>query len=263
MTSTNAAVAAAAQRVDRPRDQLLAGAVLAVDQHAAVGRRRHRHLLAQLPHGVALADHRLVAIDARPQRAVLGFEPALPQRVADDEHRLLERQRLLDEVERAQLDRRAPPTRCCRDPEISTTCASTCRSRSRASVARPSMPGSQTSSTIEIDGAARDALEARLAARHRFDGVALVAQHAAQRGAHARLVVDDQDGGFHDVYRRAPRLQIFACSRPRDSCLQHGSSMVNRVPRGMLSPTSMLPPCSAMMRRTIARPRPLPRRLVE
>ena len=44
-------------------------------------------------------------IDARAQRAVLGLEPALVQRVADDEHRLLERQRLLDEVEGAHLDR--------------------------------------------------------------------------------------------------------------------------------------------------------------
>ena len=42
-----------------------------------------------------------------------------------------------------------------------------------------------------------------------------------------------------------------------------GNSIVKRVPRGALSSTSMLPPCSAMIRRTIARPRPLPRRLVE
>ena len=72
---------AAAQRVDRAGDQLLARPVLAVDQHAAVGRRRHRHLLAQLAHRVALADHRLMAIDARPQRPVLGLEAPLAQRV--------------------------------------------------------------------------------------------------------------------------------------------------------------------------------------
>ena len=84
-------------------------------------------------------------------------------------------------------------------PEISTTCASTCRSRSRASVARPSMPGQPDVEHDQIDGAARQALEARLAARHGLDGVALVAQHAAQRGADAGLVVDDQDGRFHAV----------------------------------------------------------------
>ncbi len=37
---------------------------------------------------------------------------------------------------------------------------------------------------------------------------------------------------------------------------QHGSSIANRVPRGTLSLTSMLPPCSATIRRTIARPEP-------
>src|SRR5262245_34323763 len=39
--------AAAALRVNRSSDQFLSGPVLAVDQNAAVGRRRHRHLLAQ------------------------------------------------------------------------------------------------------------------------------------------------------------------------------------------------------------------------
>ena len=38
----------AAQRVNGARHELLAGTVLAENQHAPVGRRRHRHLLAQL-----------------------------------------------------------------------------------------------------------------------------------------------------------------------------------------------------------------------
>ena len=92
----------------------------------------------------------------------------------------------------------------------------------------------------QIDAAASHPLETLLAAGHRFDGVPFVAQHAAKGGAHARLVIDDEDGG-----------------------LQQGNSIVNRVPCGELSPTSMLPPCSAMIRRTMARPRPLPRRFVE
>ena len=89
---------------------------------------------------------------------------------------------------------------------------------------------------------ADDAVEALLAAFDGFDVVAFVAQHAAERGAHARLVVDDQNGRFG---------------------AQHGSSIVNLVPRGSFSPTSIVPPCSATMRRTMARPRPLPRRFVE
>ena len=91
--------------MDAARDQLLAGAVLAEDQHAAVGRRRHRDLLAQLRHHVALADHREPPVDVRAQRPVLRLEPPLPDGVADDQHGLFERERLLDEVERAHLDR--------------------------------------------------------------------------------------------------------------------------------------------------------------
>ena len=55
------------------------------------------------------------------------------------------------------------------------------------------MPGSQMSSTMTSNGARDDAVEAGLARSDGLDAVALVAQHAAQRAAHARLVVDDQD----------------------------------------------------------------------
>ena len=96
--------APAAEGVNRARDQLLAGAVLPENEDAPVGRRRHRDLFAQLVHRVALADHRQVLIDAGAQGPVLLLEVPLAQRVADGEHRLLERQRLLDEVVRAGPD---------------------------------------------------------------------------------------------------------------------------------------------------------------
>ncbi len=77
-------------------------------------------------------------------------------------------------------------------PEIMTTGASTRRSRSRASVASPSMPGSQMSSTMTSYGARDHAIEAGLAALDGIDDIALVAQHAAERAAHAGFVVDDR-----------------------------------------------------------------------
>jgi hypothetical protein len=46
----------------------------------------------------------------------------------------------------------------------------------------------------EVVRAAAHLLQARLAALDDVDVVALVAQHAGQRRAHARLVVDNQDG---------------------------------------------------------------------
>ena len=80
----------------------LAGAVLAEDEHPAVGRRGQQHLLAQVAHRRALADQRVPAIDLGAQVAVLGLERPLAHRVAHHQHRLLERHRLLDEVEGAR-----------------------------------------------------------------------------------------------------------------------------------------------------------------
>ena len=142
----------AAHRVNAPGDELLAGAVLAVDQHPTVGRRCHGHLLAQLRHRVALAHHPQPAIDVGSQCAILGFEPPLTDGVADDEDGLLERERLFDEIVRAQFDR-AHRRFDVAVTEIITTGASTRRSRSRARVTRPSIPGSQMSSTMTSYGA--------------------------------------------------------------------------------------------------------------
>ena len=46
----------------------------------------------------------------------------------------------------------------------------------------------------DVVAAPADLLETGLAALDGIDGVALVAQHAAERRAHAGFVVNDQDG---------------------------------------------------------------------
>jgi hypothetical protein len=66
-------------------------AVLADDEHATVGRGRHGDLLAQRAHHVALAHHHEPPVDVLAQRAVLGLELALPQRVAYDVQCLVDR----------------------------------------------------------------------------------------------------------------------------------------------------------------------------
>src|SRR5204863_4065135 len=99
------AVTAAAERVNRPRHQFLAGAVLAVDEHPAVCRSGHRDLLAELPYRIAFAHHRLVTIDAGAEGEVFDFQTALTQGIAHDQHGFFQRQRLFDEVEGAELDR--------------------------------------------------------------------------------------------------------------------------------------------------------------
>ena len=118
------------------------------------------------------------------------------QRVADDEHRLLERERFLDEIECTHLDgadRRldvAVPGN--QDHlRVHLTLAQPRQRRQPVHAGQPHVENDQ------IDRAAGDPLEARLTARHGFDAVALIAQHAAQGGPHPRFVVDDQDGWFH------------------------------------------------------------------
>ncbi len=228
------------------RDEFLARAILAVDQHAAVGRRGRLDLLAQLPHRQALAHHDELTIDPRPQRPVLGLEVALSQRVAHDEHRLLERQRLLDEVEGAHLDRpdRRLDVAMARDHHDLRVHFALAQALQRDEAIDTRQPDVEHDDVIRRAGRP---IEALFPARGRLDVEPLVAEHAAQRRTDARLVIDNQNGCHEDSLVRR----------------HTGNSIVNRVPRGRFAATSMVPPCSTTMRRTMARPRPLPRPLVE
>ena len=103
------AVGARAERVQRPREQLLAGAALAFEQHGRVGRRgavqRQRHLL-QLR---ILADDLRRAAPLRElllQEDVLGRQAPLRERALDHQQQMIGIDRLGEEVERAFLHRR-------------------------------------------------------------------------------------------------------------------------------------------------------------
>ena len=252
LTSTNGPPRRRLRRVDRARDELLAGAVLAIDEHPSVGGRGHRHLLAELRHHIALPHHRQAPVHVGAQRAVLRLEPALTHGVADHEDGLLERERLLDEVERAELDRlhRRLDVAVAGDHHDRRIDATLAQARQRCQSVHARQPDVEHDDVV---GRAHDAVEARLAALDGVDDIAFVAEHAAQRAAHARFVVDDENS----------RLHLGLVTSLHATNLHVGSSIVNTVPFGTLSATSMLPPCSAMIRRTIASPSPLPRRLVE
>ena len=202
LTSTNGPPRRAAESVDRARNELFAGAVLAVDEHASVGRRSHRNLLAQLHHDIALPHHRQPAIDVGAQRAVLGFETALANGIANHENRLLERQRFLDEVVRAELDGFdsrldvAVPG----DHHDRSVDAAFAEARERSQAVHAWKPDVENDDVVRR---ADDAVEARLAAFDSFDDVAFVAQHAAESAAHAGFVVDDEDSGLHEGQTRS------------------------------------------------------------
>ena len=93
-----------ARRVDRRRRQLLAGAALAGDEHARLGRRHPRDERADLLHRGALAHQRRAPAQLGLQRAVLGPGAVELQRRPHRHQHRLGRERLLQELERAQLD---------------------------------------------------------------------------------------------------------------------------------------------------------------
>ena len=78
-SSTKGARARASARVDGARDQLLARARLAVDEHAPVGRRDQLDLLAERAHRHRLADHRPLVAQLLGERRVDALQPALPR----------------------------------------------------------------------------------------------------------------------------------------------------------------------------------------
>src|SRR5690606_31742566 len=94
-----------AQRVQVPRDQLLARAALAQDQHRAGNRRQPADLLAQALHGQARADERRLRVQPRAQGLHLRDQPPALERVSHLLHHALHRLRLVDERECAEPHR--------------------------------------------------------------------------------------------------------------------------------------------------------------
>src|SRR5579885_1587279 len=109
----------------------------------------------------------------------------------------------------------------------------------------------------EIIGLARQLVEALFAARNSGANVPFILQHAGERFANARFVID---------YQNARPLHQPAVTSAGDSgsaAVIAGISTMNRAPAGLFSSTRMVALCSATMRLTIARPSPVPRLFVE
>ena len=102
LTWTNRSLRAQAAAMDRPRDQFLADAALAEDQHGRVGRRRAPDLLDDLLQRRAVADELMPRLERRPQLPVLAPQRAELEPFAHGVEHVVLRQRLLDEAERAE-----------------------------------------------------------------------------------------------------------------------------------------------------------------
>ena len=91
--------------VDEPGGQLLARPVLARDQDPAVGRGDPPDLLAEPPDGGALPDEMVAGLEPLAELDVLLLELALAEGVLDGQDDLVERERLLEKIEGAELGR--------------------------------------------------------------------------------------------------------------------------------------------------------------
>ena len=195
------ALGARAALVDRGRDQLLAGAALAGDQHAGARRRDLRDGLEHLLHRRGVADDvREAVLLGQPlaQLARLRAQPALLQLALDHDGQLVDVDRLgqvvggarahgrdrgLDRAERGHHDHR----------QVGVALAQACQQLDAVHAGHLQVGEHQVG---------RELLQ--LAQRLEpvgggLDLVALVAQELGERGARVDLVVDDQDASlvFH------------------------------------------------------------------
>src|ERR1700674_909109 len=245
--------------MQRARHELLAGTTLAVDQHAAVGRRRDGNLLTHCFHGNAVANNLVAITQFAAQQLVFIFEPPLLNGVANQDDDLFKRERFFDEIKSAELcgahgglDRAVTGNHDDRGRS-----GGRLQAAQRLEAVHPRKPDVQENNFEITRGGP---LQGILSGSYSFHMVALVLKNGGERFTNASLVV------HHEKMR--PRCHRVA-SDPLWSASEAGvnsatgSSTRNRDPTGRLSSTWMLPPCSATIRAAMAKPSPVPRSLVE
>ena len=178
--------------MDGARDQLLAAAVRAADEHAARGRGGGGDLLAEPADRRALPDDLGALGEALAQDGVLAREPRVLERPRDGEQHLFERERLLDEVVRAELgglhgglDRAVPGDH--HDDRVGPDALELGERLEPVHALHPDVEDGEVWRLVGDDP------ERVRTAADSGDAVPLVFQDAAHRRLDRGLVVDDQD----------------------------------------------------------------------
>ncbi len=186
-------VLAQALCVDRVGHQFLPGAGLAVDQNAPVGGRHEANLLAQSLHRNAVANDHALGVKLFPEVDILvpqflGFD-----RVLDQDQRLVDGERFLQEVVSAELggahgsfDRAVA-----RDHDHFGRVIHLADSFQRLQAIDAGQPDIEQHHFVAV--LAPQQLEAFFPALHRCSFVAFVRQHSLQRFANAGFVVNDEN----------------------------------------------------------------------
>jgi hypothetical protein len=184
---------AQALRVQRARRQFLAGTRLAVDQHPSVGRRHQRDLLAQRLHGNAVAHDHAARLKLLLEFQVLAAQPLGLDGILQNDEGALDGERFLQEVEGAEFG----GAHCGLDVAVA-------RDHDHLGVVfalHQLFQGLQTVDAGQPDIQQDDVrrlvsqnLDALFTTAGEQGLVAFIRQHALQRAADLRLVIDNQDG---------------------------------------------------------------------
>ena len=215
------AALAQAVEVQRLRDQLLARARLARDEHRHVRGRQPADHLEQRAHDGRLAHHvapPVAALDLGAQAHHLRAQRALGERLLDRQDQLIDLEGLGDVVERAELHGA--------DGGVDRA-----EGRDRDDVRRggDGLDLAQHVESVEVrhlhvgddevDAAGADAFDARAPPAHGLDGVAVVLERLAQEVAHLLVVLDDEVMLARSAPRaRARSARFWAASATLNPC---------------------------------------------
>src|SRR6267143_28729 len=239
--------------------QFLAGAALAINQHAAVRRCGHGDLLAQRLHRHAVADHLIAMAQFASQQLVFLFQAPLLNRVSNENNYFFEREPLFDEIESTQLR----SAHSCFDRAVARNHDDCRRPRRRLQTAQCFEPVHSRKPNVQehdLQIAGTGTIERLLGGSDGFDVIALLLENRGKRFTDSGLVIHNQKLRF--VGHQAASDPLWSAMEAGVNSAA-GSSTRKREPAGRLSSTWMLPPCSATMRAAIARPSPVPRSFVE
>jgi len=181
--------------VDLAGDQLFSGAVLTQDHDSGVHRRALPDQLLHPTHGGTFADHRVLEEQVRLELAVFPLQLLDFQGVHGDRQRLVDRQRLLDEIPGAafhglhrHIDRGV--ARDHHHGNFGVVLADGPKDVQPAHARHPHVE------EHEVDHLGLEQLQSRGSVGGSQDGEALVLEHVAQNVPNAVFVVDDQNGSL-------------------------------------------------------------------
>ena len=248
-------VALRAAVVDRARDQFLPGAGLAGNEHRALGCGNELRTADDLFHRPAAADDAVVVellVTFAEQVAVLGSQPLMVERPADDDEELVDLERLLQVVESAELHRLdgAFDRRVRGHHQHLAAIAFGRRVDVLANQLEPGELRHHVVDDEEIERALGEQPLRLARARRVDDAVAGVAQRAAERFQNFFLVVDEENRAADVGHRERSRKRL----RPRRRIIWKVDANLGAAP-GVLS-IVMDPPRPSMMFFAIGRPRP-------